>query len=316
MSNEHITTLAGQYGASEALIRRSAEARAAATGSSPEEILAAWTGGAPPPQPAATEPAESIQPSRAPSPEESRPDEAPPKLEEQPPTAAIAQQSAEEAPPITPTAAHVMAETVGRRSAFSPWMVAAFLVIPLFGLLYLVVNSNGVACGDGGRLEVAFDGSLVNCDGTPFEGRGGGGAEAASLLALGQEVYTAGAQCASCHGANGQGGTGPAMAGGAVIVTWPTCDDHIKWITLGSDGWSVAVGSTYGAEAKPVQGGMPGFEADLSDEELRAVTAFERIRFGGAPAEETLIACGLIVPAEAPSDAPTEPPAGETGSGG
>jgi mono/diheme cytochrome c family protein len=186
-------------------------------------------------------------------------------------------------------------------------MVAAFLVIPLFGLLYLIVNSNGVACGDGGRLEVAFDGSLVNCDGTPFEGRGGGGADAASLLALGQELYTAGAQCVACHGANGQGGTGPALAGGAVLVTWPTCDDHIKWITLGSDGWSVAVGSTYGAEAKPVQGGMPSFEAGLSDEELRAVAAFERIRFGGAPADETLIACGLIVPAE--------PPAGETGNG-
>lgn len=317
MSSEHITSLAGQYGASEALIRRSAEARATATGSSPEEILAAWAGGTPPPQPAQPQAVENVEQPAAASPEEPQPDKALPTSEAQPVAVAAttAQQSTHEPPPSTPPASPITVQTVARRSTFSPWMVAAFLLIPLFGLLYLIVNSNGVACGDGGRLEVAFDGSLVNCDGTPFEGRGGGGAEASALLAAGQEVYTTGAQCVSCHGANGQGGTGPALAGGAVLVTWPTCDEHIKWIALGSDGWSVAVGSTYGAEAKPVQGGMPGFEADLSDEELRAVAAFERIRFGGAPAEETLIACGLIVPAEAPAGAPAEPPAGQTGGG-
>jgi hypothetical protein len=84
------------------------------------------------------------------------------------------------------------------------------------------------------------------------------------------------------------------MSGGAVLETWPSCDDQVEWITLGSNGWSVEVGSNYGAQEKPVQGGMPAFNADLTEDEIRAVAAFERIRFGGAPAEETLIACGLI----------------------
>lgn len=297
MSSEHIATLAEKFGASEALIERSAQARADAGGSSAEEVLAAWAGGsAPPPVAAAPEPVPAEKPAEeAPAPEDAlaaspAPEEPEPVTEVVAPEPAIPQVE-----PGTEAAAIVPAGSVGP-SGFSPWLLAALFVIPLFGLMYLVINSNGVACGDGGSLEVAFDGSLVNCDGTAFEGRGGGGAEAAAFLALGQEIYGAGGQCASCHGNNGQGGTGPAMAGGAVLVTWPGCDDHVEWIALGSDGWSVARGSTYGAQDKPVQGGMPAFAEDLTDEEIRAVTAFERIRFGGADVEETLTACGLIVP--------------------
>lgn len=299
MSTEHVSNLADRFGASEGLIQRSADARAAATGSTAAEVLAAWTGGAPPPvaaEPtpvAAPPPVEVVaaQPEPEPAPVESPPEPI--------------------APQAAPTSARIAAPAA--RISFSPWVVAAFLIIPLFGLLYLIVYSNGVACGEGGRLEVAFDGSLLNCDGTAFEGRGGGGAEAVALLAVGQEVYASGAQCGSCHGTNGQGGTGPAMSGGAVLETWPSCEDQVKWIALGSNGWSVDVGSTYGAQSKPVQGGMPAFAGDLTDEEIRAVTAFERIRFGGAPAEETLVACGLIEadPAEDEAD-PAEDEAGSS----
>lgn len=281
MSSEHVSNLAGRFGASEALIQRSAEARAAATGATADEILAAWTGGAPPPAAAEPAPTATPPPVEAPAPAEPEPEPVATEPEPEP----VVEQPEEPPVPVASPA---------RQSGFSPWLVAAFLIIPLFGLLYLIVNSNGVACGDGGRLEVAFDGSLVNCDGTAFEGRGGGGAEAAAFLAIGQEVYGAGAQCGSCHGSNGQGGTGPAMSGGAVLETWPSCEDHVAWIALGSNGWSVDFGSTYGAQSVPVQGGMPGFSGDLTDEEIRAVAAFERIRFGGAAAEETLIACGLV----------------------
>ncbi len=45
MSSELITSLAERFGASEALISRSAEARAAAEGSSPDAVLAKWSGG-------------------------------------------------------------------------------------------------------------------------------------------------------------------------------------------------------------------------------------------------------------------------------
>jgi mono/diheme cytochrome c family protein len=298
MSSEHVGNLADQFGASAALIQRSAQARATASGTSIEDILTAWTGGAPAPK-------------AAPAPVDRVPEESAPVIPDEPATsveAARPEPGGAEAPepstevaaglmPATPVAGAARATTTSA-SGFSSWMVAAFFVIPLFGLLYLVINSNGVACGEGGRLEVAFDGSLVNCDGTSFEGRGGGGAQAMAFLTVGQEVYSTGARCASCHGANGQGGTGPAFAGGAILTTFPSCEDHVTWISLGSNGWSVEVGSTYGTQTKPVEGGMPSFAADLSDEQLRSVAAFERIRFGGAPAEETLIACGLITEEE------------------
>lgn len=304
MTSEHLATLAGQFGASEALIRRSAEARATAAGVTPDDILAAWTGGgstpaAPPPAASSTtEAAPPVEVAATVDEVESQPETAP----TEPP--AVTAFEPKEAGAVRPAES---VQKAGASSGFSSWIVAAFLIIPLFGLLYLVVNSNGVACGEGGRLQVAFDGSLVNCDGSPFEGRGGGGAEAASFLAIGEEVYGVGAQCGSCHGSNGQGGTGPAMSGGAVLETWPSCEDQITWIELGSNGWSVDFGGTYGAQDKPVQGGMPGFQADLSEEEIRAVAAFERIRFGGAPVEETLSACGLITEEE-PAD--VAPPAG------
>ena len=301
MTSEHVSNLAERFGASEALIQRSADARAAASGSSADAILAAWSGGTPPP-PAIETPVQE-------APAEEPVADSPPVEDQtpQPEDAPALVVELEPEPEVAPVS------TSGKPTrAFSPWIAATLFAIPLFALFYLIVNSNGVACGDGGSLEVAFDGSLVNCDGTAFEGRGGGGAEAVAFLELGQEIYGAGAQCASCHGVNGQGGTGPAMSGGAVLATWPSCDDHVEWVALGSDAWSVAVGSTYGADDVPVQGGMPGFEADLTDEEIRAVAAFERIRFGGAPAEETLIACGLLE--EEPVEG--EPAEGETASEG
>jgi mono/diheme cytochrome c family protein len=78
-----------------------------------------------------------------------------------------------------------------------------------------------------------------------------------------------------------------------VTVTWPDCLDHIRWVTLGSEGWRVEVGGTYGATAKPVQGGMPAHRDTLTPEQIAAVAAFERITYGGAAAAETLAACGV-----------------------
>lgn len=54
MSNDFVSVLAEQFGASEALIQRSADARAAAGGSTADAILATWAGGAPPPAPTDT----------------------------------------------------------------------------------------------------------------------------------------------------------------------------------------------------------------------------------------------------------------------
>ncbi len=67
MSSELITSLAKKFGASESLIVRSAEARAAADGSTPDAVLSNWSGGstapAPsPPAPIDESPAVEVEP--------------------------------------------------------------------------------------------------------------------------------------------------------------------------------------------------------------------------------------------------------------
>ncbi len=193
------------------------------------------------------------------------------------------------------------------------WLAAAFVILPLVGLLYLVQFSGGPDCGNSGLLAVdRVSGEVVNCDGSPFEGRGAPGGGTTNFLALGQTLYAdAQVACIGCHGAGGEGGVGPAFAGGAVLVTFPTCADHVQWVQLGSSGWQAQVGTEYGAQGTLSKGGMPGFVDSLNDEELRAVVAFERVRFGGANLDETLVDCGLVIP-ELPVDV-TEAPAGEGG---
>lgn len=95
--------------------------------------------------------------------------------------------------------------------------------------------------------------------------------------------------CASCHGTEGQGGIGPALDG--VVDTFPSCDAHIEWVTLGSNGWLETHGDTYGATAKPVDGGMPGFAATLGADEIAAIAAYQRHRFADVPQEVALSEC-------------------------
>lgn len=67
MSSELVAALAEQFGASEALVQRSVEARAAASGSAVDAILAAWSGGAPAPAaPPEAAPAQVPEPEAAP----------------------------------------------------------------------------------------------------------------------------------------------------------------------------------------------------------------------------------------------------------
>ena len=62
MSSERIATLAERFGASEALVERSAQARAAALGSTADAVLNEWTGGAAAPPVSAPAPAEDAAP--------------------------------------------------------------------------------------------------------------------------------------------------------------------------------------------------------------------------------------------------------------
>jgi mono/diheme cytochrome c family protein len=97
-------------------------------------------------------------------------------------------------------------------------------------------------------------------------------------LVLGEAQFQ---QCSSCHGPTGEGGAGPAMADGAVQATWPDWRDQMMWVRLGSEGWP---GSSYGAQNRPKQGGMPAW--GLTDQELAEVVLHERILGGEDITEE------------------------------
>ena len=95
-------------------------------------------------------------------------------------------------------------------------------------------------------------------------------------LQLGRQIYAAQA-CSACHGANGEGVTGPALDD--VEAVFPDIEDHMAWIKGGSQ--SVGVGNPYGdpAAGRVAKGKMPAFPK-LSDEELEAVATYEREAFG------------------------------------
>ncbi len=108
-------------------------------------------------------------------------------------------------------------------------------------------------------------------------------------LAQGREVYAN--ICSACHGSGGQGGIGPPFAG--VLDTFSSCEDHQRWVTLGSDGWKAEVGITYGDPNKEVTGGMPSHEGRLTPTEIAAVAAFERSQYGGLDPATALQQCGF-----------------------
>ena len=277
------------------LVQRSAEARAQASGKSVEEVLSSWAGG------------ESITAS---APKEEAPVEEAPKEE-----VVIEEETQEEDPvEIAPTEEVVVPTTVTKQVTKSisfanetmgikinsenllpKWLNFSFIIIPLFILVGLISSSNTQECGERGMLNVDRKSQeAVNCDGSPYEGKGVAATNTINYIALGQEVYAGAAACAGCHGGGGGGGVGPAFIGGALYTTFPTCADHTKWIQLGSAGWQAEVGPTYGAEDTVSIGGMPGFQGKLTEDEIYAVVVFERVVFGGGNTEEVLSDCGLL----------------------
>ena len=277
------------------LVQRSAEARAAASGVSVDDVLSSWAGG------------ESVAAS---APKEEAP------VEEAPKEEAVVEETGEEEAPVeeAPKEEAVVATAVTRQVTKSisfanetmgikinsenllpKWLNFSFIIIPLFILIGLISSSNTQECGERGMLNVDRKSQeAVNCDGSPYEGRGVAATNTVNYIALGQEVYAGAAACAGCHGGGGGGGVGPAFTGGALYTTFPTCADHTKWIQLGSAGWQAEVGPTYGAEDTVSIGGMPGFQGKLTEDELYAVVVFERVVFGGGNTEEVLSDCGLL----------------------
>lgn len=108
-------------------------------------------------------------------------------------------------------------------------------------------------------------------------------------LEAGRDTYRA--RCATCHGGNGEGGVGPALA--EVIEAFSSCDDQMRWISLGSERFESEVGPTYGDQDTEITGVMPEFSTSLSEDEIAQVAAFERHEFAGATQTEAAEGCGL-----------------------
>ena len=293
---ELLAKVAEILGAPETLVQRSAEARAEASGNTVEEVLQSWAGGEAiaPSAPAAEAPVEEVK-------EEVVAEEAPVEevkeevVVEEAPVAKSVTTKVETVIKKVSMANNTMGIKLNTDTTLPRWLNFSFMIIPVFILIGMINTSGAQECGVNGILDVDRKSQqTVNCDGSPFEGKGVASTNAVNYVAVGQQVYSGAAACAGCHGANGGGGVGPSFIGGALYTTFPTCADHAKWIQLGSAGWQAEVGAAYGAEDTISIGGMPGFQGKLTEEELMAVVVFERVVFGGGNTEEVLIDCGLL----------------------
>jgi hypothetical protein len=342
--SDNLSAAAKALGIPEPLVKRSAEARAAATGAEVEEILAAWAGGEAPAPSATAEPVEEAGVDEAAVEEEAAEEpseEAPPEAAEPvappaaPPVERPAAAAAVAAPPQAPTEVSeveaakvpvvvtVPTSNLKERTTFTMprWLTAVLIGAPLFALFALGGSATGT-CGEGTELRTdVVSGKIVNCDGTEFTGSAIGGGQ--NFVALGERIYSggeaAGVNCAGCHAASGQGlAPFPSLTG--VLTTFGACTDHVEWVSLGTQGFENAGESTYGDTAKPLRGTggvMPTFGSSLTPEQIAAVAAFERVRFGGADPETTLVDCGLAEEAAGDGGAGTEgeQTGGEEGSG-
>lgn len=99
--------------------------------------------------------------------------------------------------------------------------------------------------------------------------------------ALGSGEY--GGNCASCHGAGGEGvGSFPGFTNGAVVATFPNPVDHVRWVILGSNKGA----DLYVAAGKEVAGGMPTWaENGMSLTQIVHAVIYVRQTLSGQPLE-------------------------------
>jgi mono/diheme cytochrome c family protein len=179
-------------------------------------------------------------------------DAAPPPAAE--PTGAAPAPVAAEAPAVPEPEPVAAAPTYlvppGPRAGIPVWMFPVLLILPFWAVVYI------------GALAPQEKTNL-----TPIE--------------VGQQTFAA--NCASCHGANGEGvGNFPKLAG-EVLKTFPNEADHIAWVQTGSK--TRPKGTPYGDPNRP--GGqhevelqaMPAFAGTLTPEQLNDVVLYERETF-------------------------------------
>ena len=120
----------------------------------------------------------------------------------------------------------------------------------------------------------------------------------AGPMGVGAEVYSG---CASCHGANGEGGTGRPFHDGEVNATFPNIEDQIRFVYFGTALYNGAGIASYGDPNReggahtpgslgemPPQGSTVG--GALTDEEILGVVCHERYAFNGPDITEDEVA--------------------------
>jgi mono/diheme cytochrome c family protein len=138
-----------------------------------------------------------------------------------------------------------LAPVIHRRPKTPFWMVAVLAVLPIYAFIYYG----------------AFGARHASAANDP--------------VAVGNTIFhTAG--CSGCHGANGEGAVGPALAG--VKKTFPALVDQINWVHTGSAPFA---GKVYGNSGRIATGGMPAFASQLTDAQIADVVCYERVNFGG-----------------------------------
>jgi len=178
-------------------------------------------------------------------------DVSPPASEPGPPVAAAEAPAATVAEPEPVAAVPTYVAPSAPRSGIPAWMLPVLVILPFWAIVYV--------------------GALA----PPQK------AENLTPIQLGARVFSA--NCASCHGANGEGvGEFPKLAG-QVLATFPNEADHVKWVQEGSQ--TKPKGTPYGDPARPggqhvvKVGKMPAFASALSPDQLNAVVLYERETF-------------------------------------
>lgn len=162
-------------------------------------------------------------------------------------------------PPSRPAAPEAPAPPEPRyrptRTKTPVWAVLLLLLLPVWAIVYI---------GAFGNRAKAATNSPVTAGGVVFASAG----------------------CSGCHGAAGQGGVGPALAGGEVLKVWPKKQDHINWVKTGGAPY---VGKTIGATQIPVPANnvMPAFGGTLTEAQIEDVVCYERVAFGGGAPDAT-----------------------------
>jgi mono/diheme cytochrome c family protein len=80
-----------------------------------------------------------------------------------------------------------------------------------------------------------------------------------SAVVSGADLFAS--NCAGCHGPGGEGGVGPALAGG--LARFDSMEEVVAFVSTG------------------VPGSMPGFETRLSPEEIEAVVDYVWVDLAG-----------------------------------